>query len=185
MIPPRILIDTCVLYPTVMREMVLGVAQSGLFEPIWSDRILEEWARAAVKLGPEGAAQAQSEIALIRAAWPQALRPGAPHVAQRLWLPDENDIHVLAVAVDSGADMLMTLNAKDFPRGALAEEDIDRVDPDGYLMQLWMDNPAPVEQAARHVLTTARRLSGTDWDMRGLLRKARLPRLAKALAGLD
>ena len=33
---PRVLIDTCVLYPTVMREMVLGVAARGAFEPIWS-----------------------------------------------------------------------------------------------------------------------------------------------------
>ncbi|HAC47887.1 MAG TPA: PIN domain-containing protein, partial [Sulfitobacter sp.] len=63
---PRVLIDTCVLYPTVMREMVLGVAARGAFEPIWSARILEEWARAAIKLGPTGEAQARAEIALLR-----------------------------------------------------------------------------------------------------------------------
>lgn len=178
---PRVLIDACVLYPTVMREMVLGVARAGLFEPIWSERILEEWARAAVKLGPEGEAQARAEIALLRAGWPGASRPAAPHVAQRLWLPDADDIHVLAVAVDASADVLMTLNAKDFPRGALAEEGITRVDPDGYLMELWAKSPAPVEAVAADVLKTARRLSGETWEMRPLLRKARLPRLGKAL----
>ncbi|MEM6341945.1 MAG: PIN domain-containing protein, partial [Pseudomonadota bacterium] len=52
----KILIDTNVLYPTVMREVVLGVAKEGLFQPLWSDRILNEWALAAEKLGPEGAA---------------------------------------------------------------------------------------------------------------------------------
>lgn len=180
--PPRILIDTCVLYPTVMREMVLGAAKAGLFEPIWSGGILEEWARAAIKLGPEGEAQARSEIALLRAGWPASERPAAPHVAKRLWLPDEDDIHVLAVAVDAGADTIMTLNAKDFPRGTLAEEGLTRNDPDSYLMQLWMDHPSPLEAAAKNVLETARRLSGRDWEMRPLLKKARLPRLAKALA---
>ena len=40
----RVLIDACVLYPTVMREVVLGVAAQGLFTPRWSPRILEEWA---------------------------------------------------------------------------------------------------------------------------------------------
>ncbi|MFC6637953.1 PIN domain-containing protein [Sulfitobacter sp. JBTF-M27] len=179
---PRILIDTCVLYPTVMREMVLGAARAGLFEPIWSERILEEWARAAIKLGPEGEAQARAEIALLQASWPKAVRAAAPHVAQRLWLPDADDVHVLAVAVDASADLLMTLNAKDFPRGTLSEEGISRVDPDSYLMTLWMEAPKDIEAAAQGVLDTAQRLSGQDWDMRGLLKKARLPRLAKALS---
>ena len=80
---PRILIDACVLYPTVMREVVLGVAKVGVFEPIWSARLLEEWARAAIKLGPEGEAQARAELALLRAAWPTAERPAAPGVAAR------------------------------------------------------------------------------------------------------
>lgn len=181
---PRVLIDACVLYPTVMREMVLGAARAGLFEPLWSARLLEEWARAAIKLGPDGPVQARAEIALLRAAWPKAERPPAPHVAKRLWLPDENDIHVLAVAVDAGADTIMTLNAKDFPRGTLADEGITRISPDEFLMAHWMSEPAAIETAAQQVLDTARRLSGEDWEMRALFKKARLPRLAKALCPL-
>ena len=178
----RVLIDACVLYPTVMREIVLGVARAGLFEPIWSARLLEEWARAAIKLGPDGELQARGEIALLRAQWPRAERPAAPGVARRLWLPDENDIHVLAVAVDAGADMIMTLNAKDFPRGVLAEEGLERVDPDNFLMRFWADDSGVILDAATKTLATARQLSGKDWEMRALLKKARLPRLAKALA---
>lgn len=179
---PRILIDTCVLYPTVMREVVLGVAKAGLFEPFWSARILEEWARAAIKLGPTGEAQARGEIALLRAAWPTAERPAAPGVAQRLWLPDPDDVHVLAVAVDASADSIMTLNAKDFPRGVLAEEGITRVDPDGYLSDLWPLHEAVLRDVCAGILETARTMSGKDWEMRGLMKKARLPRLGKALA---
>lgn len=178
---PRILIDACVLYPTVMREVVLGVAKAGVFEPLWSTRLLEEWARAAIKLGPEGEAQARAEIALLRAAWPKSERPAAPGVEARLWLPDENDIHVLAVAVDAGADLIMTLNAKDFPRGTLSEEGLGRIDPDGYLMQLWPTHEETIRSVAQDVLETAQNLSGTDWEMRGLFKKARLPRVAKAL----
>ncbi|NNE51809.1 MAG: PIN domain-containing protein [Sulfitobacter sp.] len=177
----RILIDACVLYPTVMRAMVLGVAGRGLFEPVWSARILEEWARAAVKLGAQGEAQARGEIALVRAAWTGAERPAAPHVAQRLWLPDPNDIHVLATAVDASADAIMTLNAKDFPRGLLVEEGLSRVEPDSYLIGLLSQHDRQIVEVAEEVLADARRLSGEDWEMRALLKKARLPRLAKAL----
>ena len=180
--PPRILIDACVLYPTVMREVVLGAAAEGLFEPLWSARILEEWARAAIKLGPAGEAQARGEIALLRSRWREAERPAAPGIEARLWLPDKNDIHVLAVAVDASADMIMTLNAKDFPRGTLAEEDLLRVDPDGYLMQLWPQHEDAMRRVADRVLETAQTLSGQQWEMRQLMKKARLPRLAKALS---
>ena len=57
----KVLIDTCVLYPTVMRQLLLGAAGSGLFTPLWSDRILEEWARAARKIGPTGEVQARHQ----------------------------------------------------------------------------------------------------------------------------
>ena len=178
---PRVLIDTCVLYPTVMREMVLGVAARGAFEPVWSARILEEWARAAIKLGPTGEAQARAEIALLRGNWPGAERAASPSLQARLWLPDANDIHVLAVAVASSADMILTLNAKDFPRQILAEEGLSRADPDSYLHGIWQATPELVAPVAEDVLEEARRLSGEDWELRALLKKARLPRLAKAL----
>lgn len=177
----KIVIDTCVLYPTVMREMLLGVARDGPFTPLWSERILEEWARAARKIGPTGEAQARTEIALLRAAWPGALVPPAPGLEQRLWLPDAADLHVLAVAISSSADAILTLNAKDFPRRTLAEEGLQRLEPDGFLYGLWQQDPRRVAHVAGDVLKEANRLSGQLWEMRALLKKARLPRLAKAL----
>ncbi len=178
----RVLIDTCVLYPTVMREMVLGAARRGAFSPFWSERILEEWARAARKLGPAGEAQARSEIALVSAGFPNA-KTSVPNGAfSHLWLPDEDDIHVLAAAITASADAIMTLNAKDFPRQTLADEGVTRVDPDGFLYDLWLQDAQVIEDTASEVLAQARTLSGEAWEMRPLLKKARLPRCAKALA---
>ena len=67
----KVLVDACVLYPTVLREIVLDVAKTGYFEPLWSERILEEWRRAALRNGhPE---IADSEVAAARrASWPSA-----------------------------------------------------------------------------------------------------------------
>ena len=99
----------------------------------------------------------------------------------RLWLPDPNDIHVLAAAIAGSADVIITQNAKDFPRNILAEEGVSRADPDGFLFGIWQAQPEAVQVVASRVLQTARDLSGDDWTMRRLLKKARLPRLAKAL----
>lgn len=177
----RVLLDTCVLFPTVMREVLLGVAQTGAFTPYWSPRILEEWARASRKLGPSGEVQARGEIALLRSAWPGAEASWKPSLEARLWLPDGNDTHVLAAAIACSADIIVTLNAKDFPRNILAEEGLRRIDPDSLLWQVWQESPEGVGEVAQTVRREAERLSGKDWPMRALLKKARLPKLAKAL----
>lgn len=178
----KVLLDTCVLYPTVMREVLLGVAAQGLFEPLWSERILGEWSRAAAKLGPAGQVQADSEIAMVRAHWPNAcVTPGAA-LLDRLWLPDAADVHVLAAAIAGHADVILTENAKDFPRGILAEEGVSRADPDGFLIGLFASAPEAVAHAVSQVHAEANRLSGQEWDLRRLLKKARLPRLGKALS---
>lgn len=177
----KAVLDTCVIYPTVMREMLLGAAELGHFTPIWSARILEEWARAARKLGPEGEAQARAEIALTQSRWPKAEHPPAPGLEQRLWLPDSADIHVLATAVTSSADTIVTLNAKDFPKNILAEEHLTRRDPDSLLHTFWQSDPNGLTAVATRVLAEANRLSGSQWTLRALMKKARLPRLGKAL----
>ncbi|SPJ29600.1 RSP_2648 family PIN domain-containing protein [Falsiruegeria mediterranea] len=178
----KAVLDTCVIYPTVMREMLLGAAKAGFYTPLWSARILEEWARASIKLGPTGEAQARSEIALARANWPGAEVAPAPGIEQRLWLPDAADVHVLAAAVAGSADLIVTVNRRDFPRHLLAEEGLDRIDPDTLLMQFWQDQPDQIALVAAKVLDEANRLSGDAWEMRPLLKKACLPRLAKALS---
>ena len=178
----KVLIDTCVLYPTVLRAVTLGVARTGAFTPLWSARILEEWARAARKLGPGGEAQARAEIAELRQDWPCAEVAWPSSLEARLWLPDPNDVHVLAAAIAGSADVILTHNAQDFPRGPLADEGLSRADPDGFLLGIFKADPEGVAAAADAVLAEARRLSDADWQIRPLLKKAGLPRLGKALA---
>lgn len=177
----RVMIDACVLYPTVMREVVLGVAGQGLFEPRWSPRILEEWARATIKLGPEQEVFARGEIAALQVRFPKASVSYDSGIEARFWLPDPADVHVLTAAVVGSCDAILTMNAKDFPRNILAEEGLARLEPDGFLCGLYDEAPEQVRGVAARVLDEARRLSGEDWTMRALMKKARLPRFGKAL----
>ena len=178
----KALLDTCVIFPTVMRQMLLGVADCGVFTPMWSERIIGEWQRAAQKLGPEGVMQAEAEAALLAVKWPVAQITYALSLEARLWLPDPADVHVLAAAIAGSADVIVTLNAKDFPRNVLAEEGLSRVDPDGFLHGIWQAQPDLVADVGQAVLAEANRLSGESWHMRALMKKARLPRLGKVLS---
>jgi len=177
----RVLIDACVLYPTVMREVTLGCARAGLFEARWSARVLEEWARAAAKLGPQQEVFARGEITALAVDFPQAIVPVHAGLEARLWLPDPDDIHVLAAAIGGSCDAIMTMNAKDFPGNILAEEGLFRADPDAFLRGLLAEAPEDVSGIAQAVLAEANRLSERPWEMRALMKKARLPRFGKAL----
>lgn len=177
----RVMIDACVLYPTVMREVVLGCAAQGLFEPRWSPRILEEWARATIKLGPEQEVWARGEIAALGVQFPQSCVSYDRAIEARFWLPDAGDIHVLAAAVSGSCDAILTMNAKDFPGNILGEEGLVRRDPDGFACQLFAQAPDVVRNVADGILAEANRLSERPWEMRALMKKARLPRFGKAL----
>lgn len=179
----KVILDACVLYPTVLREILIGVAQAGLYSPLWSDRILEEWARATTKIGPKAEIIARGEVALLRVAFPKACIAPQPGLETRLHLPDINDIHVLAVAIASSADAVITFNARDFPRHILAAEGLARRDPDGFLWELWSHHPDILENVIAKVHSTAERLSGHAQPLRTFLKRAGLPRLAKALHG--
>lgn len=178
----KAILDACVLYPTVLREILIGVAGQGAYTPLWSARILEEWARAAKKLGPVAEMQARGEVAALRGAWPGAEVAVPAGLERRLHLPDPDDVHVLAAAIAGGADVIVTFNAADFPRAILAEEKITRQAPDEFLTDLWRSAPGPVAAAVAAVHAEAERLSGKPWPVRALLKKAGLPRLGKALA---
>lgn len=178
----KVMIDACVLYPTVMREVLLGCAKQGLFAPHWSDRILEEWARAAGKLGPAQEVWARGEIASLKAQFPQALVRYDTAKEQQFWLPDPGDIHVLTAAVMGSCDGILTMNAKDFPKNILSDETLLRWDPDGFALTLMAEAPDHVAGVAAGVLAEANRLSDAPWTMRALMKKARMPRLGKALS---
>ena len=179
----RALLDACVLYPTVMREVLLGVARRGLFRPLWSARILEEWARAAARPGGGGEAVARGEIALLRAAWPGREVADDPVREAALYLPDPADRHVLAAAIAGGAEVIVTLNLRDFPARVLAGHGLRAAHPDAFLRALFAQDPEAVRAAGEEVRAEAERLAGEPWEMRRLMKKAGLPRLGKALAG--
>lgn len=176
----KAVLDACVLYPTVLREILLGTAQAGLLEPVWSTRILGEWTRAAARLGPDQARIAGVEAALLADRWPGAAVEAAGG-AEGLDLPDPADRHVVETALAAGAPVILTLNLRDFPRPALAAAGLEARHPDTVLTALWAEHPDAVTRVVAVVHARAQALGGA-MPPREMLKRARLPRLGKALS---
>lgn len=68
-----------------------------------------------------------------------------------LSLPDPDDRHVLAAAIEVGADYILTFNLGDFPAAQLDPHGVEAVDPDSFACLLMdRDLEGVVGVAARH-----------------------------------
>ena len=97
-------------------------------------------------------------------------------------LPDPNDRHVLAAAIAGNADVIVTLNLKDFPTDRLARYGIEAQHPDTFLIHQRGLNEQRFLQCVRR---TRRRLRNPEMDVDTYLeglRKAGLVVLAVELA---
>ena len=173
-------LDANVLFPTVLREILTDVAAAGLFRPIWSERILGEWTRAAARLGVLEAEIAGAEAAALRRRFPDAAMPGEEARARGFDLPDPADLHVLAAGLEAGAGLIVTMNLRDFPRPAMAAAGLRAVHPDAFLTDLWAHDPDPVAGAVHAAHRKAGDL-GAEIELRALMKRARLPRLGRAM----
>lgn len=177
----KVVLDACVLYPTLLRELVTGWAAEDGFTPLWSERILEEWRRAAARNGPRDAEIAASEIAGLLARFPDANVKINAETVEKLHLPDLDDIHVLAAAIDGEANEILTLNLRDFPTNALAAHGILRRHPDEFLLEALHADPRRMTALVDRVLAKAASFGIDTSNRRKLMKRAKLPRFGKAL----
>lgn len=179
MAEPVVFLDACVLYPPLVRGIVLGVAAAGLITPRWSPRVLAEWRIAAARNGGiEAEDRVDTAIAHIQARFPRAQATPEPDAELAHDLPDPADTHVLAAAIASGAEILLTFNLRDFPARQLARHGVTPRHPDGFLWQLFSQDPARMGAAIAEA-ASAIGAEGPD-AVRRALKRAHLPRLAKA-----
>lgn len=119
-------LDTCVLYPSHLRDVLLQIAQNGVYRALWSSEILDELARTlkARHLGrghDERTVDAyvQRLLAQMTTAFPDALVENWSALVSTVTLPDPDDRHVVAAAIVGRADVIVTQNLRDFPADAL------------------------------------------------------------------
>lgn len=160
----------------------MGCAKAGLFTPLWSERIIEEWRRAAER--NEIAAEARIEIALLTADWRGAMVDVPIGAEADLILSDQDDRHVLAAAIAGNADELLTANISDFPTRALAQYGVIRRHPDEFLLELALAHTDEVLRIVDDVHARAEAGKGDRINRRKMLQKSGVPRVAKWDAGV-
>lgn len=141
--------DACVLYPAPLRDFLMWAATSELFAAKWTEQIHSEWSSNLLKRRPELQGHLPRTIELMNNAVPDCLVENYEGLIPGLSLPDPDDRHVLAAAIKSGAQLIITFNLRDFPQTALEPYGIEAVHPDNFLVQQFDLHEAKLLQAAK------------------------------------
>lgn len=163
--PFKVLLDANALYPFTLRDTLLRAAAAGLYQPYWSDVILDEVERNLVGAGVMTLEQAARLRSAMAGAFPEAEVAGFDALIDAMRNQDK-DRHVAAAAVRAGARVIVTANLKDFndlPRGLEAQS------PDQFLCNLYDVDPGGMVEIVRVQAEALRRPPRSVADvLRGL-----------------
>ncbi|WEK06845.1 MAG: PIN domain-containing protein [Candidatus Devosia phytovorans] len=174
--------DACVLYPAPLRDFLLELSASGIFRARWSELIHDEWIRNLLKNRPDLTAEQLTRTkTMMNAAVEGCLVSGHEALISSLQLPDEDGRHVLAAAIHSGSDAIVTMNLRDFPSVELDKYEIEVLHPDEFLFQQFSLDPAAVIVAAQQCRARLKNPPKSTDDYLGILEAQSLPSLVAEL----
>jgi predicted nucleic acid-binding protein len=153
----RVLLDANVLYPAPVRDILLSLANKKLFQVKWSQEIQAEWTRhLLLNRNDIIADDIKRAVQAMDRAFPDANTDHYRHRMAKLFLPDEDDRHVLAAAIEADAACIITFNMKDFPRAILTEYGIEAIHPDDFIEELIQRNSESAFDAFEQLLVRLR-----------------------------
>jgi predicted nucleic acid-binding protein len=109
--PYAVVLDASVLAKDLHRHILLNLARAQCFRPIWSDSILGETEHTITKNGRDGG---RVRVQLAESFESALAASSYIHLVRNVHISDENDRHVVAVALEEGADAICTDNTRDF-----------------------------------------------------------------------
>jgi hypothetical protein len=125
---------------------MLALARAEIFQARWTEDIHREWRTRLLEAYPDKFDEAKiaALCAQINSTVPDCLVRNYRPIIEGLTLPDKDDRHVLAAAIKTGAQVIVTCNIGDFPKEYLAEFDIEAQHPDEFLMYQKEENDLSV-----------------------------------------
>jgi len=113
-----------------------------MYHPLWSDQILTEMTRTMKTKLHRSAADAVWRREQMTRAFPEAMVSVPPELSNAVdCIPDQNDRHVLAAAIMSCADVIVTQNTKHFPRSCLEKFGVLCQTADEFLIRQYQLGP--------------------------------------------
>ncbi len=158
------------MFPIDVRDLLFWFARYDLYTPKWSKHIFDEWANVMRRKG-----LSESEIlkrtSKANLAFPDALVENYEPLISSLELPDEKDKHVLAAAIKTNANIIVTNNLKDFPNNYLARFGLAAKSADDFITDTIDLNPDQAIVAFKRLVLNRRNPDLDEYQVLEVLRK--------------
>lgn len=170
--------DTCTLYGEMVNDVIMSLAEARFFQPLWSKDITDELRRV---LSPVvGQDKINRRIRMMNYAFPDANVTGYEALIPSMKC-DEGDRHVLAAAVVSPAELLVTFNLKDFPEESLSCWHMKVVHPDEFLLDVLDLNVGKAANIVYRMMQGYRHFPQTPDELCDCLTMSGVPKFAEAV----
>lgn len=174
--------DANVLYPSTLRDVLIRLAQAGLFQAKWTDEILDETFGNLKENRPDlDAYKLDRTRTLMNASVRDCLVTGYEPLIAAMSLPDPDDRHVLAAAIRCKAQVIVTQNLSDFPEEHLAPWDVEAKHPDDFLVDQFHLDAVVLHKAIQAIADTWTNPPGTAHDVLDSLERSGLLQAAAML----
>jgi len=178
-----VVLDTNVIYPVIIRDILFWFAHYDLYTPKWSKHIFDEWYDVMLRKGVD-AIEANKRIKRAEKAFPNALVNNYEPIIQSLNLPDEKDRHVLAAAIKTDAHLIVTNNLRDFPESVLGNYGIKAKSVDDFLTDIIDLNQEVAVEAFKEMVLYKKKPELDEYQVLSILRKINLKDTADYLHSL-
>ncbi|MEO6719400.1 MAG: PIN domain-containing protein [Ferruginibacter sp.] len=176
-------LDTNIIYPVIIRDILLWFAHYDLYTPKWSEHIFDEWKRVMIEKGVSDE-EADKRIGKANEAFPDALVQNYKGLIEPLKLPDKDDRHVLAAAIKTNANLIVTNNIKDFPEEYLQSFGLSAKTADDFLPDIIDLNQEQAIAAFKEMVLNKKNPRMDEFEVLNQLRNSGLKDTASFLHAL-
>ncbi len=179
----KAVLDTNVIYPLISRDLLFWFAYYDLYTPKWSKHIFDEWKEVMIRKGLDQG-EAEKRIAVVNSAFPDALVKNYENFIPTINLPDQKDRHVVAAAIKSNSNCIVTNNLKDFPQDILDNFEITVISADDFLVNIIDLNHEQAISAFKEMVLNRKNPQMDEFEILNQLRKCGLKKTADFLHSL-
>lgn len=176
-------LDTNVILPIEVRDLLFWFAHDDLYTPKWSKHIFDEWEQVMRKK-QVSEEEIKKRINWANQAFPDAMVENYEVLIDGLQLPDEKDRHVLAAAIKANANTIVTNNLKDFPEEYLITFGVSAKNADDFLTETIDLNPVVALNSFLKLVLNRKNPSLDEYEVLDCLRRNGLKDTANYLHAL-
>jgi len=176
-------LDTNVIHPIDVRDLIFWFAHYELFTPKWSKHIFDEWENLLRQKGVHED-EIKKRTGKANAAFPDAMVENYESLINAIELPDPKDCHVLAAAIKTNANIIVTNNLKHFPNDYLAKYGLAAKDADNFLTDIIDLNQEHAVTAFRRLVVNRKNPEMDEYKILNLFRQRNLTNTADYLHSL-